>query len=291
MHENTTPRRAWNRLLLTGVAGAAALGLATATSAAADTSVATANALTAVVLAGNTVTTGVTSATNSGSQATQTSGPAPAVSVAPSQSGISTGVLAQTAVARADGSSGACAGLVGAGGTISVGDDGLCNVSGGGTGGVQFTVNNLVVIKADAILATCTATSAGVLTGSVKLLGVSATVLGLGGGTTNVSATSAENSGINLSAAGVPVAQVLTRATTRPGDGSITVNALKVVVLGKTVYTSIGTVTCGANAKTVPTDALPGPAAPLSAVALAVLGWRFRRPVLHALNSRSTHRG
>lgn len=291
MHENTTPRRAWNRLLLTGVAGAAALGLATATSAAADTSVATANALTAVVLAGNTVTTGATSATNSGSQATQTSGPAPAVSVAPSQSGISTGVLAQTAVARADGSSGACAGLVGAGGTISVGDDGLCNVSGGGTGGVQLTVGGLVAIKADAILATCTATSAGVLTGSVKLLGVSATVLGAGGGTTNVSATSAENSGINLSALGVPVAQVLTRATTRPNDGSITVNALKVVVLGKTLYTSIGTVTCGANAKTVPTDALPGPAAPLSAVALAVLGWRFRRPVLHALSTRGAHRG
>ncbi|WP_380158025.1 hypothetical protein [Kineococcus sp. R86509] len=291
MDETNSPRRAWRRLLVTGVAGAAALGLATATSAAADTSVATASAVTVGLLGGTAVTSGTGTASNSGSQATQNSGATPALSVLNGQSGISAGVLAQTAVARADGSSAACAGLVGAGGTITVGADGECTPSGGGPGGVQLTVGGLVVIKADAVLATCTATSAGVTTGSVKLLGVSATVLGLGGGTTNVSATAAENSGIDLSLAGLPVAQVLTRATTRPTAGSITVNALKVVVLGKTVYASIGTVTCGANAKTVPTNALPGPAAPLSAAALAVLGWRFRRPVLHALSARSGSRG
>jgi hypothetical protein len=286
MDESTKPRRR-ARLLIAGVAGAAALGLATAGSAAADTSVATANAVTVGAVGVSAVNSGTASASNPGSGATQTTTQTPALSVLGGQGGITAGTLTQTAVARNDGSSAACAGLVGTGGVVTVGTDGTCTVAGGGSGGVQITLVAGTVIKADAILASCTATSAGTATNTVKLTNAKVYVAGIA--TTTLAASPAENSGVLVAG----VAQLGLRATSAPsGSGSVQATALTINLLsGTAAAVNLGTVTCGANAKTVPTDALPGPAAPLSAVALAVLGWRFRRPVLHALSTRSTSRG
>lgn len=286
MDENTAPHR-WGRLLTAGIAGAAALGLATAGSAAADTSVATANAVTVGVLGTSTVSTGTASAANSGSQTTQTSAQTPSLSALSAQSGITAGVAVQTAIAPADGSSLACAGLVGTGGSVTVGSDGTCTVNGGGTGGVQITLVPGTVLRADAVLASCSATSAGATTGAVKLVNAKVYVSGLATQTL----TSAPAAGSSVTVPGV--AQLALRSTSTPsGAGSTQVTALTVNLLsGAVAAVNVGTVTCGANARTVPTDALPGPAAPLSAAALAVLGWRFRRPVLQALSTRSTRRG
>ncbi|WP_328294943.1 hypothetical protein OG218_19840 [Kineococcus sp. NBC_00420] len=286
MDENTKPRH-WGRLLTAGVAGAAALGLVSAGSAAADTSVATANAVTVGVLGVSAVTSNTVSASNPGSGATQTTAQTPALSLLGGQGGITAGTLVQTAVARADGSSAACAGLVGAGGVITVGADGTCAVTGGGSSGVQITLVAGTVIKADAILASCTAASAGTTTNTVKLTNAKVFVAGIP--TIVLNSSPAENSGVVVPGA----AQLGLRATSTPaGPGSVQATALTINLLSGTVAAvNVGTVTCGANAKTVPTNALPGPAAPLSAAALAVLGWRFRRPVLHALSARSGSRG
>lgn len=301
MDENTKTRR-WGRLLTAGVAGAAALGLATATSAAADTSVATANAVTVGALGVSAIDSGTANASNPGSSATQTTAQTPALSVLGGQGGITAGTLVQTAVARADGSSAACAGLVGAGGAITVGADGSCAASGGATGGVQITLvpgtpevkvlGKVVtpaiegtVLKADAILVSCTASSTPAATSAVTLANArvttaGVTVLGLG-------LNPAPNTGVSVPG----IATLALRSAPSRPTGTVQATALTVTLLGGAVAAvNVGTVTCGANAKTVPADALPGPTAPLSAAALAVLGWRFRRPVLNAL-SASAARG
>ncbi|PRY13335.1 hypothetical protein [Kineococcus rhizosphaerae] len=303
--DETTPRRTRARLLTAGVAGAAAIVLATAGSAAADTSTASANAVTVGALGSPLVTTGWAGASNSGSQTTQTTAQTPALSVLGGQGGITAGTLVQTAVARADGSSDACGGLVGAGGTITVGTAGACTVTGGGTGGVQITLVAgtpavtgpfgavlvpavpATVIKADAILASCTATSDGTATGKVTL--ANAAVLVAGVPTITLAAAPGVNSGVTVPG----VAQLALRATSTPaGTGSVQTTALTVTLLsGAVAAVNIGTVRCGANAQTVPASALPGPALPLSAAALVAVGLRLRRPVLDALTSRSTLRG
>lgn len=291
MDENTTSRR-WGRLLTAGIAGAAALGLATATSAAADTSTATANAANVSLLNGGlrVADSGTATATNAGS-GTQTTAQAPLLSVLGGQGGITAGALVQTAVARADGTSAACAGLVGSGGSISVGTDGTCTFSGGGAGGVRISLLGAAYLQADALLASCTADSTGAVTGRVQL--ANAKVLTpklIGSGTTTLATLSADPSE-NDAADVAGIARIGLRLTTKPGDGSIRTSALGITVLGATTSLTIGTVTCGANAKTVPASALPGPALPLSAVALVAAGLRFRRPVLDVLTSRSTRRG
>lgn len=299
MDENTKPRRR-ARLLIAGVAGAAALGLATAGSAAADTSVATANAVTVGAVGTTAVSSGTAKASSDGTTTTQT----PALSTLNGQGGVTAGTLTQSAVARNDGSSAACAGLVGAGGVVTVGADGSCTVAGGGSGGVQITLvpgtpavtgplgNVLVpavpatVIKADAILASCSATSAPSAASKVVLTNAAVYT----GGALVLNLTAAPTPNSTLSVTGIATLGLHT-APSKP-TGTVQATALTINLLsGTAAAVNVGTVTCGANAKTVPTDALPGPAAPLSAVALAALGWRFRRPVLHALSTRSTSRG
>ncbi len=72
---------------------------------------------------------GTFSATSDGQTASTSGNGQPALSVLGSQTLITSGVLVQQAVARNDGTSAACSGLVGTGGGISIGSDGTCTVT------------------------------------------------------------------------------------------------------------------------------------------------------------------
>ncbi|WP_432542531.1 hypothetical protein [Kineococcus sp. SYSU DK002] len=300
--DHTTPRRPWAALLTAGGAGAAALVLATAGPAAADTSTATANAVTVGALGVSTVHSGTVSASNPGSGDPVTSAQAPALSVLGGQGGITAGALVQTAVAGADGTSAACAGLVGSGGRISVGTDGVCTTS-GGSGGVQVVLvpgtpevrafGKVVtpavegtILRADAVLVSCRASSAPTTGSTVTLANARVTTAG----STVLSLAATPAPGTEVSVPGV--ATLALHSVPPAPAGSTQATALTIKLLnGAVAAVNVGTVTCGANARTVPADALPGPALPLAAAALAAVGLRFRRPVLDALTPRSTRRG
>ncbi|MEZ0165575.1 hypothetical protein AB2L27_12505 [Kineococcus sp. LSe6-4] len=301
MDENTTTPRRWGRLLTAGVAGAAALGLATATSAAADTSVATANAVTVGALGSSAITSGTATAFNPGSGGTSTQAQTPLLSVLGGQGGITAGALVQTAVAREDGTSAACAGIVGAGGGITIGADGNCAVS-NGSGGVQITLvpgtpevkllGKVVtpaiegtILKADAIVASCTASSAPGSTSRVTLANARVTTAGVT--VLTLKADPGPNDGVEVKG----IATLALHTVPTNPTGTVQATALTINLLTGVAAVNLGTVTCGANAQTVPTDALPGPTLPLAAAAVAAVGLRFRRPVLQALTGRSTRRG
>ncbi|GAA0306830.1 hypothetical protein [Kineococcus aurantiacus] len=283
--DETTPRRPRRRLLTAGCAGAAALVLATAGPAAADTSVATANALkfTAVLSTGSGTVTATSGASTTGNTT-------PLLSVLGTQNVVQAGALVQQAVALDTGFSAACAGLVAPNGSISVGADGTC-VPSGGTGQVVIALGS-ATLKADAVLATCTARSDGTTTEGVKLVNASVTGGTVAGGSLGTNPAAGTTLTVKAPLTGLTLATLGLRSTDVPsGAGSVRTSALKVSLAADLTALTIGTVTCGANAKTVPANALPGPALPLSAAALVAVGLRFRRPVLHALTSRSTRRG
>src|SRR5438270_12685975 len=94
---------------------AAAMVLAGATPALADTSQATANAITANLGTSGLLNTGTCAATSNGTTATQTGSCSPSISLLNGQTVITAGVLTQTAVANNNGTSAACAGLLGTG--------------------------------------------------------------------------------------------------------------------------------------------------------------------------------
>lgn len=110
------------------VAAAAALTLLTAGSAQAAT-VSQAEASAIQIEALSTPLIPFSDATNDGSVPTVTDSLDGAIPLFPGVTLTNTGVYSQTAVAGDDGTSAACAGIVGNGGTLSVGDDGTCSAS------------------------------------------------------------------------------------------------------------------------------------------------------------------
>lgn len=281
-------RRTFARAAGVGLTATVVVGMV-AMPAYADTSTATANAATVSLSGASILSTGsCTSSNPGGGTATQTCGQTPSLSLLGGQTAIQAGLLAQQTVARADGTSAACAGLIAAGGTIQIGAGGDCTVTGAAPGGVVVNLGALAVIKADAILEQCTASSTGAPTISSKLINASLSLLA-GGTTPLVSAPPANDVLVNLGPLATatlneqPGIDPATHVPFTPVAGQVTGTALDLSVLAvlggpPLLRLTVGTVTCGPNAATVPTPAFPKAGMPIAGgmVALAAyLGWRF----------------
>lgn len=270
-----------------GIAGATVLLLAGP--AAADTSQARATAARITLLNSSILDTGVRTASNDGTTETN-AGPGGAGSVLlGGQTLLTAGALVQDADAATNGTSAACAGAVGSGGSIQVGAGLPCTANLGTPDGVTLNlggallpniipglplVNNLVTLGADAIYAECTATTAGE-TGTSTLVGANLflTVLGLVPTGTPLAANPGPNTTVNL----LNLLTVTTNEQIINPDGSLTVNALHVVLLPALTGSSaadivIGSVTCGPNAVTAPVSLVSGPALPVALTATAAAG-------------------
>ena len=100
----------------------------------ADTSQGTAQAATIQVVGQPVLSTGQVAASNDGTAQTKTGDSAPALSILGSQTILSAGVLFQDALANGNGTSAACASVVGSGGSVQIGPSQNCVVSGTPTG-------------------------------------------------------------------------------------------------------------------------------------------------------------
>ena len=274
----------------------------TAGVAAADTSQATAQAIQLDLLGETVVDSGTVSASNDGSGETVDGDNTPGLEVLNDQDVIQAGVLAQDATADDDGTSAACAGAIGPGGIIAIGDDRDCTDTINQTDGVVIDLDDLDVgdllgdedvlgdfldgdglldlgiITADAIYAECTADSDGTTTGSSTL--VNARITGLLGdedlpSDPDVNLELDPDLDVDLD----PLVELVLNEQTSSGDGQITVTALRLTVLddvdGDPVLDlRIGTVTCGPNAVTPPIPAIPAEGMPIAAggFALALFG-------------------
>lgn len=255
-------------------AAATALVLLPAGTALADTATATANAAWVTAL-GSTVSTGTETADNNGDQGTATSTNGAGATALAGQTLITAGTFVQTAKAFADGSSAACAGLVGSGGSLTVDSEGSCTVR-AGTGGVGLKLTAAASIQADAITASCTARSDGTVTGKASLASARVVVAGLLPLT--LAANAGPNTGVNVTVLGGTVAKLVLNEQTvaadpRTGTTRITVGALDTAVLSPAVTSMIGTVTCGGNVEVKPTPAVPLHAATLGGALAVVAGW------------------
>jgi hypothetical protein len=254
---------------LWAVAAASVLVLATAAPAYADTSQASANAAVITLATATVVSSGAVTSTNDGTTETITGNDGPALSVLGVQNLINAGVLTQKARSFSNGDSGACAGLVAPGGTITIGVDGNCTFA-PGTGGLRINLGGFSIL-ADAIYSLCVANSNGGVLGSATLVNarIVPVVLGIDGAPVlAIPVSPGPNTLI-----GIPgVLTVGLNVQTTPVPGSITVNALDVNVLGGTVRVKIGSVACGPNAKTGAVSAFPAGSAPIVLATLAVTG-------------------
>ncbi len=263
-----------------GIAGATVLLLAGP--AAADTSQATANAATLQLGGSPLATTGLCSSANPGNgAATDTCNQSNTLTVLGTQTAITAGLLVQQTVANAGGTSAACAGLVGTGGTIQIGAAGTCTVTGTPTpGGVVIDLGGLGTVRADAILAECTASSTGASTRRVQL--VNATITLLGGTATPLLSEPAPNSTpINLGPLATVTLNEQPALVPPPPAGSASTTALDLTVLGglpgaaPLVRLTVGTVSCGPNAVAPPISIFAGPALPMAVTGAAVVGGLF----------------
>lgn len=259
---------------VTAAVAAAVLLVVTALPAYADTSQAAARAASLTLLNTPVVDTGTRTSSNDGSTET-TSGPtSPALSVLGGQSVLSAGVLTQQTIARNDGTSAACAGVVGAGGLVSIGNDGNCAVQQATPGGVVVNLAPATTLTADAILAQCTASSTGPPTAKVTIVNgvvttgtppTQATLL-------NLPVNAAPNTG--LSVPGVVTLMLNEQPASEPA-GTISTTALHLQLLGGVnngADLRIGEVTCGPNATTSPTPAIVGRGLPVALGGVAAIG-------------------
>ncbi|SCX39141.1 hypothetical protein SAMN03159343_0599 [Klenkia marina] len=251
----------------------------------ADSSQASATAVGLSTNGNPTASSGTVAASNDGQTPVTTGDPQPALTVLGSQTLITSGTLVQRAVARADGTSAACSGLVGSGGSITIGADGSCTVV-NGSGGVSIRLlgGGLPVdIRADAITSRCTASSSGATTAAAALVNARV-VVSTALGPTTIPLAAAPAVGAGVSVPGVATL-VLNGQTAPQGAGSVRAGALTVNLLTGGVRVDVATSSCGLNVVT-----LPVPAVPISgwtALAAAVVaGWgvlaarwvRARRP-------------
>jgi hypothetical protein len=237
------------------LAMAGALLTFAATDAGADTSTATAQAVNLTLGGGSLVTSGTNSASNPGGLPTVTVGNSPALGILGAQTTVTAGVLVQTAVATGTGTSAACAGLVGGGGSIQIGPTGACTVIGATPNGVTLNLPGLVTLSADAIIEECTASSTAPPTASAQLVNATVDVLGQPAISLPVNPTAGQTVSAFLLTLGLNV-------QTTPAAGEITGTALSLNVLNL-VGLNIGNVTCGPNAATVATSAFPARSLPI----------------------------
>ena len=285
---NSTVRRsAHNGGWMAGLALAMVVFVATP-ALAADTSQATANAIRATLAGGGLLDSGTVTAMNDGDDPDPgvVTG-APGVGVLPANTLLSAGVLPQQAQALINGTSAACAGLVGAGGTIQIGPAGDCTVTGAPPGGVVLNLGAVVggnlSLTADAVLAQCTANSNGTTTATVQLVNASLGVGVLGLPPLISVPLPAAGGPVDLGVLGLggALTLVLNEQTIPAGPGSIATTALHLNLLN-VVDLRIGNVTCGPNVAgagipLIPMDGLPFALATLGIVGAAVLVVHRRR--------------
>lgn len=283
----------------------AVLALTVANPALADTSQATAQAAKVTLAGGTVLDTGICSATNPGTGQSKSGPCTPASIVLPGQNLLTAGVLAQDALANNDGTSRACAGAVGSGGSIQIGTGPSCTVNPGTPDGVRLLGTTLpllggagpALLSADAVYSECSASTHGAPTGTSTIadLRLGSGLLNLGG--TGVGGTPiATNPGPNTTVTIAGLATLVLNEQTTSG-GTLTVTALRLTVLpdanllgldlsalglgsllggvlapgvaGAEVI--VGRVTCGPNAVAPVISAIPLAGLPFAAGTLAVL--------------------
>jgi len=259
------------------LATVAVLTLGLAGPALADASLATAQAATVQVVGQPVLTTGQVVASSDGTSQTRTGNRTPALSILGGQTVLTTGAAFQDAVANTDGSSAACAGVVGPTGTVQIGPNQTCLVSGAPTGVVVDL--GAAVLRADAITAECTARSDGTTSGSATL--TNARITDATGAVTllTLPANPAPNTVL-----GVPgVVDLVLNRQSSSGPGQISVTALDLSLLAAPnagAEVRLGVVTCGPNALTAPIPLLSAAGLPVAiGTLLDVAGfvWFVRR--------------
>jgi hypothetical protein len=275
MFRSRTRRRA-----LVALVAAPVIALMAASPASADTAEASASAV-QLELLGTPIPAPAT-VSNDGTQPTQTVGfPNGGLSLLPANSIVQAGALGQLAVANADGTSSACAGMIAPNAAIAIAPDGSCT-TGNTTTGIVLNLLGLGSIRAGALSAECTSDADGNVSGSSNLANaaVFGPTLPIIGATKllDLSANPAPNFGISVPG----IAELLLNKQVVNPDGSLTVTALTVTVAGTGF--SIGEVTCGPNARTADVPLLPVGGAPLAVgIAATTVG-------LVAVNRYRTHR-
>jgi hypothetical protein len=271
------------------VLGLTAVGLVAAVPASAATVVSQATASALEVSALTVPLIPISSAVNYGTGGTVTSTLSGLLPLLPGETIANTGVYSQTAIANPDGTSAACAGVVGPGGALTLGSGGTCvptstsgpaiiNLPSVTVGGTGYTLT----LTASSIYAVCTAGGAGGPTASSTLANVVLTatpiVFGIPGPSINIP--------INLNqpvSIPPPLNQVISIAvnqTSTTADSS-TATALHIGLGPNSSILSLdlGKVTCGPNALTVNTPMVPAKGAGIAVLTLAVLagGWYVTR--------------
>jgi hypothetical protein len=270
------------RRLAGGTAAAAFVTLAMASSAVASPFSTEATALAAAIRppASAQVDTGVRTATNDGSTAQVTDGNAPPLSVLGTQSILTNAVLGQTAVARNDGTSQACAGA--SDGAIDITD--FSNCINDGENFLTITLTNNVTITARKIQETCDA-SPGVVAPAAAASFVSA-VINDGANSFGIPDSPAANTDLvallpasmHDDVAAIGSFELNPQST---GTDSIAGAALR-ITSNEAANVVIGSVSCGPavdapNTPMIPAAGVPTALAAGGALLLGVLVYRRRR--------------
>ncbi|MET7959200.1 choice-of-anchor P family protein [Micromonospora zamorensis] len=247
------------------LAGGLAMVVLAASPAMADTSQSSASALQISLLGGGLASSGTASATNDGTTESISGNQNPPLAVLGAQTVITAGVLGQNVRAFNDGTSAACAGVLGTGGSISIGPGGSCLVTPGA--GVTLTLGTsgvaTIALVADAIYSSCTATSSPSATGTASLVNarITSTVLGIETTLLSLPVNPAPNTGLSIPG----LINLTLNGQSSSGVGQLTVTALNLTALGGALAgVTIGTSSCGANAIAPPIPVIPLAGAPLA---------------------------
>jgi hypothetical protein len=247
------------------LAGGLAMAVLAASPAMADTSQSSASALQISLLGGGLASSGTASATNDGTTESISGNQNPPLAVLGAQTVITAGVLVQNVRAFNDGTSAACAGVLGVGGAVTIGPGGSCLVTPGAGVSLVLGTSGLasIALVADAITSSCTATSSPSATGTTSLVNarITSTLLGVETTLLSLPANPAPNTGLS-----VPGLLDLTlNGQTSSGTGQLTVTALNLTALGGALAgVTIGTSSCGANAVAPPIPVIPLAGAPIA---------------------------
>ncbi|WP_433308359.1 choice-of-anchor P family protein [Micromonospora sp. CA-269861] len=247
------------------LAGGLAMVVLAASPAMADTSQSSASALQISLLGGGLASSGTASATNDGTTESISGNQNPPLAVLGAQTVITAGVLGQSVRAFNDGTSAACAGVLGTGGSITIGPGGSCLVTPGAAVTLTLGTSGLASISlvADAIYSSCTATSSPSATGTASLVNarIVSTVLGIETTLLSLPANPAPDTGLSIPG----LLDLTLNDQSSSGVGQLTVTALNLTALGGALAgVTIGTSSCGANAVAPPIPVIPLAGAPLA---------------------------
>ncbi|MFI6132806.1 choice-of-anchor P family protein [Micromonospora sp. NPDC051141] len=249
----------------TVLVGGLAMAVLAASPAMADTSQSSASALQISLLGGGLASSGSASASNDGTTESISGNQNPPLAVLGAQNVITAGVLGQNVRAYNDGTSAACAGVLGTGGTITIGPGGSCLVTPGAAVTLNLGTNGLATISlvADAIYSSCTATSSPSATGTTSLVNarIVSTVLGVDTTLLSLPASPAPNTGLSVPG----LINLTLNGQSSSGTGQLSVTALNLTAIGGALAgVTIGTSNCGANAVAPPIPVIPLAGAPLA---------------------------